>query len=156
VRNVKNTPRWLNEREREAWRNFTLMQFQLIALLGRRLADDGLSYQDYVVLAELSDRPDGQARFSDLGHQLGWEKSRVSHHVARMEARGLLVRVKCPTDQRGWNVMATDAGRAAIKAAAPAHVDAVRQNFIDLLTKEQIEMLNDIAARVLTKLDAVN
>jgi DNA-binding MarR family transcriptional regulator len=152
MRSAKNAPRWLNEQEREAWRNFTLMQFQLLALLGRRLADDGLSYQDYVVLAELADRPDGQARFSDLGRQLGWEKSRVSHHVARMEARGLLARVKCPTDQRGWNVTATDEGRAAIKAAAPAHVGVVRQNFIDLLTAEQIDVLNDISATVLAKL----
>lgn len=152
MRTTKNAPRWLNEQEGEAWRNFTLMQFQLVALLGRRLANDGLSYQDYVVLAELSDRPDRQARLNDLGRQLGWEKSRVSHHVARMEARGLLSRVKCPTDQRGWNVMATDAGRAAIKAAAPGHVGVVRQNFIDLLSEEQIDVLNNISATVLAKL----
>ena len=106
--------RWLKPEEREIWRDFTLMQFQLFALLGRELADEGLSYQDYVVLADLTDSPESQARLSDLGRDLGWEKSRVSHHVTRMAARGLVVRTKCPTDQRGWFVVLTDAGRQAM------------------------------------------
>jgi DNA-binding MarR family transcriptional regulator len=144
--------RWLTEPERRAWRNLSLMQLQLQALLGRELASDGLSYQDYLVLAYLSDRPDNQARLTDIGRQLGWEKSRVSHHITRMESRALVERVKCPTDQRGWFVVMTDDGRASIVAAAPAHVAAVRRHFIDLLTPEQINALDEIARTVLEHL----
>jgi DNA-binding MarR family transcriptional regulator len=147
--------RWLDDEERSAWRNLTLLQFQLFALLGRELAPSGLSFQDYVVLAELSDRPDRQARLSELGRQLGWEKSRVSHHVTRMEGRGLVSRVKCPTDQRGWFVTMTEEGARAIAAAAPDHVAVVRRHFIDLLTPQQLRTIDAVARKVLGHLPEV-
>lgn len=145
-------PRWLTEAENDAWRNLSLMQLQLGAFLSRELAGDGLSYQDYLVLADLSDRPDNQARLHELGHQLGWEKSRVSHHITRMQKRGLVDKTRCPTDQRGWNVTLTDQGHTVITKAAPAHVEAVRRHFIDLLTPDQIRTLDDVARTVLDHL----
>ena len=39
-----------------------------------------------------------------------WEKSRTSHHIARMVKRGLVVRDKCPEDGRGTFVVVTDGG----------------------------------------------
>jgi len=146
--------RWLNDAERHAWRNLSLMNLQLVALLGRELAGDGLSYPDYLVMAELSDRPDNRARLIELGRNIGWEKSRISHHVTRMEQRGLVARVKCATDQRGWFVQLTDTGREAIRAAAPAHVAVVRRHFIDLLTPAQLATLDEIAQAVLAQLPA--
>jgi DNA-binding MarR family transcriptional regulator len=143
---------WLDTEQREAWRSFTLMQLQLFAFLGRELTASGLAYQDYVVLAELSDRPENRARFSELGQQLGWEKSRVSHHIARMEKRGLVARVKCETDLRGAFVAMTEEGRAAIAAAAPAHVETVRRQFIDLLTPGQLQTLAEVSQTVLDHL----
>ena len=144
--------RWLDDDEREAWRNLQLMHLQLTGLLGRELSADGLSYPDYLVLAGLSDAPDGRARPSELGVTLGWEKSRLSHHVRRMEQRGLVERVACPTDHRGSFVAFTDAGRRAIEAAAPGHVEVVRRHFIDLLTPEQLATLDEIARTVLDHL----
>lgn len=146
--------KWLTDSEQRAWRNLSLMQLQLVALLGRELAADGLSYQDYLVLATLSDQPGGQMRLHELGSVLGWEKSRVSHHMTRMEARGLVVRTKCATDQRGWFVVLTDEGRAASAAAAPAHVAIVRRHFVDLLTADQLATLDTIARTVLEHLPA--
>ena len=104
------------------------------------------------MLAELSDRPGNRARFSELGQQLGWEKSRVSHHIARMEKRGLVARVKCETDLRGAFVAMTDEGRDAITAAAPSHVDTVRRQFIDLLTPLQLQSLAHMSRTVLNNL----
>ena len=144
--------RWLSEDEKDAWRNLCLMNLQLVARLGRELADDGLSYPDYLVLAELSDRDDRRARLNELGTRLGWEKSRLSHHVTRMEARGLVSREPCPTDQRGAFVVMTDAGRSAIEAAAPGHVAVVRQQFIDLLTPDQLRTVDEVARIVLASL----
>jgi DNA-binding MarR family transcriptional regulator len=144
--------RWLDDDERRAWRNFALMQLQLFATIGRELTADGMSYQDYVVLADLSDRPDNRARLVELGHDLGWEKSRVSHHITRMERRRLVERTRCATDQRGWFVTMTDDGRAAIEAAAPGHVAVVRRQFIDLLTPEQLDTLDEISRTVLDHL----
>ncbi len=144
--------KWLTEPEKRVWKDFTLMQFQLFALLGRELAETGLSFQDYIVLAELSERPDYQARLTDLGRQLGWEKSRISHHVTRMEQRELVAKLKCPNDQRSYLITLTKDGQAAIKAAAPHHVATVRQYFIDTVTPEQLKTLGAITTAVLQSL----
>src|SRR5690606_4860406 len=136
--------RWLDEREARAWRALQAVQLRLTSQLSRELAADSeLSYPDYTVLVVLTDQPDGRLRAYQLGHELGWEKSRVSHHVSRMEARGLVRRERCSSDQRGAYVVVTERGRAAIEAAAPGHVAAVRRYFIDRLTPEQLDALAD-------------
>ena len=145
--------RWLDENELEAWRRLQLMQLQLSATLSRELAEaSSLSYQDYLVLAALTDRPEGRMRAFELGRELGLEKSRLSHHVARMIERGLVRREKCETDQRGAFVAVTKQGRKAIEAAAPGHVEGVRRHFIDLLEPTELKTLSTVAGRVLDKL----
>ncbi|HEX6568626.1 MAG TPA: MarR family winged helix-turn-helix transcriptional regulator [Acidimicrobiales bacterium] len=146
--------RWLDEREATAWRGLQAMQMRLTATLARALAADSeLSYPDYTVLVVLTDQPEGRLRAYALGAELGWEKSRVSHHVSRMVERGLVRREKCPSDQRGAFVVVTDAGRKAIEAAAPGHVAAVRRNFVDLLSPAQLDALATITGTVLETLD---
>jgi DNA-binding MarR family transcriptional regulator len=142
--------RWLDEDEEQAWRRLQLMQLQLTATLGRELAaDSGLSYQDYMVLVALTDRPEGRMRAFELGRELGWEKSRLSHHISRMVERGFVERQRCETDQRGAFVVVTKRGRQAIEAAAPGHVAGVRRHFIDLLSPAQLGSLRDVATTVL-------
>jgi DNA-binding MarR family transcriptional regulator len=95
-------PRWLDEREQRAWRGFTTMHGRLSRELGRRLLrDSGLSNADYEVLVPLSEAPDGQLRARDLARGVGWEKSRLSHHLTRMQQRGLIERLECPTPAHG-------------------------------------------------------
>ena len=147
---------WLDERERNAWRSLSLMNLQLTAALNRDLAGSDLSLQDYGVLAHLSELDGGMVRMNELGHSLGWEKSRVSHHISRMEGRRLVRRARCPSDGRGWFVEITAEGRAAIAGAAPGHVAAVRRHFVDLLTPAQLSELDRIATRVLEHLATVD
>jgi DNA-binding MarR family transcriptional regulator len=144
---------WLDEREAAAWRGLQQMQAQLNARLAHELSSDSdLSYPDYTVLVALTDRPDGEMRSFELGQELGWEKSRVSHHVSRMVARGLVTRRKCPSDQRGAFVVVTEQGRRAIEAAAPGHVAAVRRYVIDRLAPDQLDALAAITRAVLSAL----
>lgn len=145
--------RWLDEREERAWRALQFMQMQLTARLARDLAaHSDLSYPDYAVLVALTDRPDGRMRLFELGRDLGWEKSRLSHHISRMADRGLVTREKCESDRRGSFVVITRRGRSAIEAAAPAHVDAVRRLFIDHLTPRQLAIIGTAAQVVLDAL----
>jgi DNA-binding MarR family transcriptional regulator len=126
------------------------MQAQLGAKLNRELSSSSeLSLQDYSVLVVLSEQPEGRLRAFEVGRELGWEKSRVSHHVGRMEKRGLVSRESCPSDRRGLNVVVTPKGRRALESAAPGHVAHVRRAFIDLLTPAQIAAISDIAGTVL-------
>jgi len=149
-----NDVRWLDEREARAWRGLQALQLKLTARLSRDLAADSeLSYPDYAVLVVLTDQPDGRLRPFELGRELGWEKSRLSHHVSRMVERGLVTRESCPSDHRGAFVVVTERGRLAIEAAAPGHVSAVRRHFIDHLTADQLDALAEITDRVLGGLD---
>ena len=146
--------RWLDEREERAWRTLQAMQLRLTAALARQLAAEScLSYQDYLVLVALTGQPDGRLRLFELGRILGWEKSRLSHHVARMAGRGLVTKERCGPDRRGAFVVVTERGRKEIEAAAPGHVDAVRRLFVDVLTPEQLEAVGEAADAVLAGLD---
>ncbi len=144
--------RWLSEDELVAWRRWTMLGLQLNGLLGRQLAGSPLSYQDYTVLAYLTEQPGDRGRLGVMGVALGWEKSRISHHVTRMEDRGLVIKEKCDHDRRGWFVRVTPAGRQAIEDAAPGHVRAVREHFIDQLTPAQLAALSEASAVVLDHL----
>ena len=147
---------WLSEREEAAWRALQLMHLRLDFELARRLAaESGLSYPDYTVLVALTAQPDGRLRASALARTLGWEKSRLSHHITRMAARGLVDRAPCPTDRRGAFVVVTPLGRKEIAAAAPGHVQAVRDLFVDHLTARQIDAVGEAAAVVLAALEAL-
>jgi DNA-binding MarR family transcriptional regulator len=148
------TVRWLNEAEERAWRALQFMQMRLEGELARQLAaDSGLSYPDYVVLVALTDRADGKLRQFELAEVLGWEKSRLSHHVTRMATRGLVKKEACNDDRRGGFVVITKRGRKEIDAAAPGHVAAVRRLFIDHLTPGQLAAVGEAAEVVL---DALN
>lgn len=144
---------WLSPSELRAWRSLVLMQMQLEARLARQLlADSDLSYPDYQVLAALTDQPDGRMRLFEMGKVLGWEKSRLSHHIRRMTGRRLVNKEPCNSDKRGAYVVVTRHGQRVIEAAAPGHVSAVRQLFIDRLTPEQLATIGDAAETVLAAL----
>ncbi len=127
---------------------------RLTAEIGHRLsARSGLSSQDYAVLVMLTDQPDGRARLYQIADALGWEKSRLSHHINRMEKRGLVSKQRCSEDGRGADVVVTPGGREAIEEAAPGHVADVRELFVERLTEDQLESMAAIAEAVLAGLD---
>jgi DNA-binding MarR family transcriptional regulator len=145
---------WLTDDEQRAWRGLVQMTSRLDARLNRELQQSsGLSLADYDVLVLLTEAPDGRLRMFELVDDLQWEQSRLSHHVARMQRRGLVAREECTTDKRGAFVVLTDAGRDAIEKAAPPHVDAVRRLVFDGLSREQVAMLETFVGRVLSRLD---
>lgn len=146
--------RWLDAREARAWRALQLMQMRVEGELARRLAADSeLSYPDYTVLVALTDEPDGRLRSFELAGTLGWEKSRLSHHVNRMVRRGLVDKEQCDSDRRGSFVVVTPKGRREIAAAAPGHLEAVRDLFVDRLTPDQLDAVADAAETVLAALE---
>jgi DNA-binding MarR family transcriptional regulator len=145
--------RWLDVAQQHAWRAFMTMQGQLNARLNRELqADSELSLTDFEVLVQVTDSTENRIRVFELARALEWEKSRLSHHLARMQRRGLVTREGCPSDARGAFIVLTPQGEAAIEAAAPQHVATVRRLFFDGLTDEQVRVLGTIADHVLERL----
>lgn len=146
-------PRWLDEHEQRAWGAFLDLWRGLGAGMERQLAGSGVSGADYQLLAPLSEEPERPMRPRDLVATTGWDRSRLAHQLRRMEQRGLIAREECASDGRGTIIRLTDAGRDAVRRAAPGHVDWVRTHFIDLLTRDELEALIAISERVISRLD---
>ena len=147
--------RWLDAAQQRAWQGYLAMQAQLNARLNRQLqADSDLSLPDFDVLVRLTDASANRVRVFELARTLQWEKSRLSHHLARMQRRGLVAREECPSDARGAFIVLTPEGREAIEEAAPQHVETVQRLFFDGLTEDQVRVLATISDRVLARLAA--
>lgn len=147
------TTRWLTDDQQRVWRDWLRLNALLPAALHRELqADSDLSLQDFDVLVALTDTPEERLRVSELADALHWERSRLSHHVRRMERRGLVQRDDCLDDGRGSYIVLSPAGRQAIDRAAPAHVETVRELFVDALTAEELATLARITGKVLARL----
>jgi DNA-binding MarR family transcriptional regulator len=148
---------WLSTHEEHVWRGWLRLNAELSATLQRELQDDaGLSMPDFGVLVHLTDSPDGRVRVTDLARLLLWERSRVSHHVTRMERRGLVTREECVEDGRGAFIAVTPAGRTAIQQAAPGHVRAVRRLVFDALSTDEVDQLGGAVDKILTRLDGTD
>ncbi|ATL25416.1 MarR family winged helix-turn-helix transcriptional regulator [Streptomyces formicae] len=146
-------PRWLTDSEQRAWEAYRRMFLLLNAQLARDLnRQSALSEPDYDVLSNLGASPDHRRRVSELADRMLWSRSRLSHHLSRMQQRGLVMREECATDGRGAVVVLTDDGLRTLEAAAPPHVESVRRHFIDLLTPEQIEAFAGAAETVVARL----
>lgn len=137
--------RWLSAEEQIAWRSFVDGFRALIDVLDRQLqADSNLPHSYFEVLIPLSEAPCRTMRMSELAEAARSSRSRLSHAVARLEERGWVRRLDCPTDRRGQLAQLTDEGFAVVEAAAPGHVEAVRKYLIDQLRPEQITAMGEI------------
>ncbi|MFN8032529.1 MAG: helix-turn-helix domain-containing protein [Mycobacterium sp.] len=144
--------RWLTDRQQRVWRNYLSMVTRLQTAMNRQLqADCGLSLADYDVLVSLSEL--GELRVYELADELGWEQSRLSHHLGRMRGRGLVDRHGSEHDRRGATVEITAAGTAALTAAAPGHVALVRAVLFDGMTADQLRALDEVTTAVLARLE---
>ena len=142
--------KWLDPAEQAAWVGLLQLTSKLQAELNRRLTEaHGISLTDYEVLGRIHDSPRGGLRVRDLMETLNWEQSRLSHHLGRMERRGLVERQDCPEDRRGSAFVLTETGRASIEQAAPSHVEDVRRLFLDHLTHEQVHQLGAVTQQAL-------
>src|SRR4051794_24241090 len=140
--------------ELRIWREYIETADALRSALGARLqSDSGLSSGDYTVLLALSEAHGHRLRSSALAAQIGWERSRLSHHLGRMERRGLIAREDCPTDSRGAEVVLTDDGADAFRRATVPHLRAVRELFVDALTPEELTAAATVGAALRAHLE---
>jgi len=133
--------------ELRAWRSLIEVTQALRTQLGSRLQiESGISSGDYAVLLALSEAEGRTLRSSELAATIDWERSRLSHHLGRMERRGLIRRDECATDNRGAEISVTPQGLSIFRSASVPHLRAVRELFVDALTAEQIAAAEQISA----------
>jgi DNA-binding MarR family transcriptional regulator len=131
----------LTARELVIWRSLLDTTAALGRVLGAQLQASGLSPGDYQVLLALREAEGARLRSSELAATIDWERSRLSHHLGRMERRGLIKRDNCATDSRGAEVSLTASGTEAFRRASAPHLRAIKQKFVDALTPKQLEAL---------------
>lgn len=152
-----NEVRWLTEPEMAAWRSYIVATMRLRQRLHRELAEGhDISLADYEVLVCVSTKPDNRIRMTELADLLGSTKSRLSHQMGRLEAEGIIRRMRDPGDKRGVVAELTEAGAALLESAAPTHVEGVREHLIDLLSPEEQKMLGEAFDRVLEHLQDID
>src|ERR1700741_3827230 len=113
---------WLSPAHLRAWVAYMRVQLRMNYEINRQLQrDSGLSLSDYHVLNALSNAPEHKLQVSDLATLIGWERSRLSHHLRRLSDRGLTKRVQSTEDGRATDAVLTKRGLDAMVEAAPGH-----------------------------------
>ena len=140
--------KWLDPAQQTAWRSVIRGAKRLIANLDSDLKAAGLTNDDYGVLVALSEAEGQRLRMSELAQAVVESRSRLSHHIGRMERKDLVRRTACPDDGRGSWAELTPTGREAIERLAPHHVTSVRRWFLDHTTPEELATVAAVFARV--------
>lgn len=141
--------------ELRIWRDFIETAETLRSALTARLQNDSsLSSGDYAVLLALSEAEGHRMRSSELAAHIDWERSRLSHHLGRMERRDLIRREECAADSRGAEIVLTPTGLRSFRQATVPHLQAVRELFVDAITPEQLHAAGDLAATLRAHLQA--
>ena len=146
------TRRRMTASELATWRLLIDTVGELRRILGSELQESNLSPADYHVLLALREAAGRRMRSSELAASIDWERSRLSHHLGRMERRGLIRRDQCATDSRGAEVSLTEDGANMFRHATAPHVRAIKKHFVDALSAEQFDSLAEILRALQTHL----
>jgi len=140
---------WLSAPQQRTWLNYMRVYLRLEYEMNRQLqAECGLSLADYTVMTALSDAPARRLQLSALATTIGWERSRLSHHLQRMAARGLVERAQSETDGRATDAILSTDGLKALRVAAPKHIAWVRTLFFSDLDAKRTADLGDLLGEV--------
>ncbi|SNS63736.1 DNA-binding transcriptional regulator, MarR family [Micrococcales bacterium KH10] len=146
--------RWLSAQELGAWVKLEAIAELLPGALDQPLQRaHGLNHYDYITLAQLSEAPERTLKMTELAARTSATLPRLSHVVTRLEQRGYVRRAPSPLDRRVTLATLTEEGWQAVVAAAPTHVESVRELVIDRLTSDQLEALEGITDALLGALD---
>jgi DNA-binding MarR family transcriptional regulator len=139
----------LTDTEQACWRAFVESSWALHTRVEDELrAASGLSMSDYHVMVVLSEAPEHRLRMGELANRLVFSPSRLTYQISSMVKRGLVRKQSCPDDGRGQEAVLTDAGMAALVAAAPLHLETVRHSFIDHLDADELAVIGRVFARI--------
>jgi DNA-binding MarR family transcriptional regulator len=141
-------PRWLDADQQRDWRAFLAGVTRINEHLELALRPFGLDLAEYEILVQLSEAERRSLRMSDLAHSARQSRSRLTHTVARMENKGLVLRRTCPSDRRGVIATMTEAGWSLLVQTAPAHVESVREILVDRVAPEDFAALGRLMRAV--------
>jgi len=139
----------MKELDSKAWRAFHKIGSRLLPHLGRQVtAHSGITGAEYVVLTALSELPIDSVNLNRLALGLGWEISRMSHQITRMQEAGLVKKAQSDSDARCFDVSITSKGRKIAEKAVPLQSLEINHCFSQVLTSKQKEALIEISEAI--------
>jgi DNA-binding MarR family transcriptional regulator len=139
----------LTASQQRAWLSYMRVYHRLEYEMNRHLQTEcGLSLGDYTVMNALSHAPEHRMQLTGLANTIGWERSRLSHHLQRMTLRGVVARTSSESDGRGTDVTLTTDGWERLREAAPTHASWVRRVFFADIDAEQEDDLTAVLSAV--------
>ncbi len=147
--------RWLDDDEQRAWLRLAGVMLKLSPALDSQLQrDSDLTHFDYLCLAMLSETDDRTLRMSDLAARVNASLSRLSHVVTKLERRGWVARRPSPHSRRVTLVQMTPEGYQVLVAAAPGHVENVRDLVFEGLSPDDVAALERVAGHIVERIEA--
>lgn len=138
----------LDELEHRAWGAFLYKHAQLARLLEADLiARNKLPLAEFDVLVQLDLADNHRLRMNELADRVLLSRAGITRLVDRLVADGLVGRIKCDSDGRGAYAVLTEGGHKRLDEARPAHLTAVKRNFLDGMTRPELETLADLLGR---------
>ncbi len=139
----------MKELDSKAWRAFHKIGTSLLPHLGRQITShSGISGTEYVVLVALSELTVPSVNLNRLAQGLGWEISRMSHQISRMEETGFVKKSRNTDDSRCFDVSITAKGRKMAEAAIPLQSKEINHCFSEVLTQAQMKSLIEISEAI--------
>jgi DNA-binding MarR family transcriptional regulator len=139
----------MKELDSKAWRAFHKIGTSLLPHLSRQITNhSGISGAEYVVLVALSELVSPNVNLNRLARGLGWETSRMSHQITRMEESGLVKKTRNTEDSRCFDVSITAKGRKIAESAIPLQSKEINHCFSEVLTQEQMRALISISEAI--------
>lgn len=145
--------RWLDADEQRAWRNYVRAVRLVDEALRRGLEEHGMTHPEYEILVRLSEVPGRALRMSELASSVVNSRSRLTHTVGRLERAGWAIRRPVAADGRGVMCQLTDTGFEALEKAAHTHVEDVRSNLLDPMTRGEFLALGESLGKVADHID---
>lgn len=140
--------------ELRIWRDFIETAERLKTRMARRMQQESIpSPADYQVLLALHEAKDQRLRSSALAKVCDWERSRLSHHLRRMESKNLIAREGNAKDLRAAEIVLTETGAAELRRGAAPHLQAISELFVDALTTEELKNVENLTASLRRHLD---
>jgi len=130
------------------WRLFFESALALGDVLDTELDEAvGVPQRWYDVLVHLEEAPAG-LRMNELAERILYSKSGFTRVVDRMEAEGLVQRVRPADDRRSILVVLTDKGVDKMSEARRHHRDGIERHFSRHLTDADVEALSAALEKV--------
>jgi DNA-binding MarR family transcriptional regulator len=138
----------LDPMERRAWRTF----LQTHARVTRRLEADLIARNDlplaeFDVLFQLASADGSRLRMAELADRVLLSRAGITRLVDRLVADGLVGRVRCESDARGFYAVLTDHGKARLDDATPGHLESIRRTFLEHFDRSELELLAGLLER---------